>query len=154
MDAVKLNITPNYSKWLQPEGPCHYACTSYFARALGHLFPARISALSRRRQKWKHLEKPQVQPQHPTNSRPLNAFCPLLHHACQESLSTCLPVTLVPCPAVPCRLGPEVGAAEVHDAGGEAQQAPVAVGPVHPSCGRGEAVLLVGASQKMEGSVL
>lgn len=63
-------------------------------------------------------------------------------------------MTLVPRPAVPCRFGPKVGAAKVHDAGGEAQQAPVSVGPVHPSGGRGEAVLLIGAGEKMEGSVL
>lgn len=65
-----------------------------------------------------------------------------------------LPVTLVPRPALPCGFGPKVGASEVHDAGGEAQQAPVAVGPVHPGGGRGEAVLLIGAGEKMEGSVL
>ena len=65
-----------------------------------------------------------------------------------------LPVTLVPCPALSGGLGPEVGAAHVHDAGGEAQQAAVSVGPGH-SGGRGrQAVLLIGAGQQVEGAVL
>lgn len=62
-------------------------------------------------------------------------------------------MTLVPCPALSCRFGSEVGAAQVHDAGGETQQASVAVGPVHPGGRRGQAVLLVGAGEQVEGSV-
>lgn len=65
-----------------------------------------------------------------------------------------LPVTLVPCPVLSGGLGPEVGAAHVHDAGGEAQQAAMSVGPGH-SGGRGrQAVLLIGAGQQVEGAVL
>lgn len=63
-------------------------------------------------------------------------------------------MTLVPCPAFPGGSGSEVGAAHVHDAGGEAQQAAVSVGPVHPGRGRRQAVLLIGAGQQVEGSVL
>lgn len=66
----------------------------------------------------------------------------------------CSPVTLVPCPALPGGPGSEVGAAHVHDAGGEAQQAAVSVGPVHPGGRRGQAVLLVGADEQVERSVL
>ena len=65
-----------------------------------------------------------------------------------------IPVTLVPCPALSCGPGSEVGAAQVHDAGGEAQQAAVAVGPVHPGGRRGQAVLLVGAGQQVQRPVL
>lgn len=65
-----------------------------------------------------------------------------------------LPVTLVPCPAFSGGSGSEVGTPHVHDSGGEAQQAAVSVGPVHPGGRGGEAVLLVGAGQQVEGSVL
>ena len=65
-----------------------------------------------------------------------------------------LPVTLVPGPALPGGLGPEVGAAQVHDAGGEAQQAAVAVGPGHQRRRRRQAALLVGAAQQVQRSVL
>lgn len=63
-------------------------------------------------------------------------------------------MALVPNPAVPSRLGTEVGAAQVVDLGGEAQQTPVAVGPVHVVCRLGEAVLLVGAVELAERTVL
>lgn len=63
-------------------------------------------------------------------------------------------MTLVPCPTFSGGSGSEVGAAHVHDTGGEAQQAAVSVGPVHPG-GRGrQAVLLISAGQQVEGSVL
>lgn len=65
-----------------------------------------------------------------------------------------LPVTLVPGPAFSAGSGLEVGAAHVHDAGGEAQQAAVSVGPVHPGGGGGQAVLLVGAGQEVQRPVL
>lgn len=65
-----------------------------------------------------------------------------------------LPVTLVPGPTFPAGSGSEVSAAEVHDARGEAQEATVSVGPVHPGCGGGQTVLLVGAGQEVERSIL
>ncbi|TNN75270.1 hypothetical protein EYF80_014507 [Liparis tanakae] len=52
------------------------------------------------------------------------------------------------------RLWSEIGATQVHNAGGEAQQAPVAVGPVHPGSRRGQTVLLVGTAQQVKGPVL
>ncbi len=63
-------------------------------------------------------------------------------------------MTLVPCPAFSGGSGSEVGAAHVHDAGGEAQQAAVSVGPVHPGGRGGQAVLLISTGQQVEGSVL
>lgn len=63
-------------------------------------------------------------------------------------------MTLVPCPAFSGGSGSEVGAAQVHDAGGESQEAAVSIGPVHPGSGGGEAVLLVSTGQQVEGSVL
>lgn len=65
-----------------------------------------------------------------------------------------LPVTLVPGPTLSAGFGPEVGAAEVHDARGEAQEATVSVGPVHPGGGGGQTVLFVSAGEKVERSVL
>lgn len=65
-----------------------------------------------------------------------------------------IPVTLVPRPAFSAGPGSEVGAAQVHDAGGEAQQAAVSVRPVHPGSGGRQAVLLIGTAQQVEGSVL
>ena len=64
-----------------------------------------------------------------------------------------LPVTLMPRPALSGGPGPEVGAAHVHDTGGEAQQAAVSVGPVHPGSRGGQAVLLISAGQQVERSV-
>lgn len=63
-------------------------------------------------------------------------------------------MALVPSPAFSGGPGPEVSATQVHDAGGEAQQAAVSVGPVHPGGGGGQAVLLVGAGQQVEGPIL
>ena len=63
-------------------------------------------------------------------------------------------MALVPGPGLPGGPGSEVGAAQVHDAGGEAQQAAVAVGPGHAGGRGGQAVLLVGAGQQVEGPVL
>lgn len=63
-------------------------------------------------------------------------------------------MALVPNPAVASCLGPEVGAAQVVDLRGEAQEAPVPIGPVHVVSGLGEAVLLVGAVQLAERAVL
>lgn len=65
-----------------------------------------------------------------------------------------LPVTLVPRPAFSGGSGSEVGAAQVHDTGGEAQETAVSVGPVHPGSRGGQAVLLISAGQQVEGSVL
>lgn len=63
-------------------------------------------------------------------------------------------MALVPCPALSASPGAEVGTTQVHDAGGEAQQTAVSVGPVHPGSRGRQAVLLVGAGQQVEGAVL
>lgn len=63
-------------------------------------------------------------------------------------------MTLVPCPAFSAGSGSEVGPAHVHDTGGEAQQAAVSVGPVHPGGRGGQAVLLISAGEQVEGPVL
>lgn len=60
----------------------------------------------------------------------------------------------MPCPAFSGGSWSEVGKTQVHDAGGEAKQAAVSVGPVHSGGGGGQAVLLVGAGQQVEGSIL
>lgn len=65
-----------------------------------------------------------------------------------------LPVTLVPGPTLSAGFGPEVGAAEVHDAGGEAQEATVSVGPVHPGGGGGQTVLFISTGEEVERSIL
>lgn len=62
-------------------------------------------------------------------------------------------MTLVPCPALSCRFGSEIGPTQVHDAGGEAQQASVAIRPVHPGSRRGQTVFFIGTGQQVEGSV-
>lgn len=62
-------------------------------------------------------------------------------------------MTLVPCPALSCCFGSEIGPSHVHDAGGEAQQASVAIRPIHPGSRRGQTVLLIGTGQQVEGSV-
>lgn len=64
------------------------------------------------------------------------------------------PVALVPNPAVASCLGTEVSPAQVVDLRGEAQQAPVSVGPVHVVSRLGEAVLLVGTVELAEWAVL
>lgn len=60
----------------------------------------------------------------------------------------------VPDPRVAPGLRLEVGAADVVDLGGEAQQAPVSVGPVGLGGGLGQAVLLGGAVEHVQGPVL
>lgn len=60
----------------------------------------------------------------------------------------------MPGPAFPAGSGSEVSAAEVHDARGEAQQAAVSVGPVHPGGGGRQAVLLVSTGQEVQWSIL
>lgn len=64
------------------------------------------------------------------------------------------PVTLVPGPAFSAGSGAEVSTAQVHDARGEAQQATVSVGPVHPGGGGRQTVLLVGTGQEVQRPVL
>lgn len=63
-------------------------------------------------------------------------------------------MTLVPGPALSAGFGLEVSAAEVHDARGEAQEATVSVGPVHPGGGGGQAVLFISAGEEVERSIL
>lgn len=63
-------------------------------------------------------------------------------------------MTLVPCPGLSGSSRSEVGTAHVHDTGGEAQQAAVSIGPVHPGGRGGQAVLFISASQQVKGSVL
>ena len=65
-----------------------------------------------------------------------------------------LRVAGVPHPGVAAGFGTEVGAADVVDLGGEAEQAAVAVGPVGLGRGLGEAVLLRGAVKHVQGPVL
>lgn len=50
--------------------------------------------------------------------------------------------------------GSEVGAAHVHDAGGETKEAALSIWPVHPGSGGGQAVLFISAGQQVEGPVL
>lgn len=64
------------------------------------------------------------------------------------------PVALVPGPGVAPHLGSEISSSQVVDLGGEAEEAAVAVGPVHVVGGAGEAALLVGAVQQLQRPVL
>lgn len=70
------------------------------------------------------------------------------------SVKPASPVAGVPDPRVASRLRLEVGPADVVDLGGEAEQPPVSVGPVGLGCRLGQAVLLGGAVQHVQGSVL
>lgn len=63
-------------------------------------------------------------------------------------------MALVPGPTFSAGSGPEVGLAEVHDARGEAQQAAVSVGPVHPGGGGGQTVLLISTGEEVQRSIL
>lgn len=60
----------------------------------------------------------------------------------------------MPRPAFSGGSGSEVGAAHVHDTGGETQEAALSIGPVHPGSRGGQAVLFISAGQQVEGSVL
>lgn len=66
----------------------------------------------------------------------------------------CLPMALMPNPGVAPEFGPEVGTADVVDLRGEAQESAVAVGPVGARSRLGEAILLRGAVQQVEWTVL
>lgn len=63
-------------------------------------------------------------------------------------------MTLVPGPTLSAGFGLEVGAAEVHDARGKAQEATVSVGPVHPGGGGGQTVLFISTGEEVERSIL
>lgn len=84
---------------------------------------------------------------------PLNVTA-LEVNACGSGPFICSPVTLVPGPTLSAGFGLEVGAAEVHDARGEAQEAAVSVGPVHPGGGGGQTVLFISTGEEVERSIL
>lgn len=79
---------------------------------------------------------------------------PLLFDPLEPRHEQALPVALVPNPAVASCLGTKVGPAQVVDLRGEAQEAPVSVGPVHAVGRLGEAVFLMGTVQLAEWAVL
>lgn len=127
------------------------SATSNFAQAAGVFF---LEARS-------HLSPGASKPQTPAKIKATGATLAshkqrtlkqLLGQA--KARTSSLPVTLVPGPALLGRFGSEIRAAEVHDPGGEAEQPPVSIRPVHPGRRRGQAVLLVGTGQQMEGPVL
>lgn len=64
------------------------------------------------------------------------------------------PVALVPGPGVASHPGSEISSAQVVDLGREAEEAAVAVGPVHVVGGAGEAALLMGAVEQPQWPVL
>lgn len=84
---------------------------------------------------------------------PLNVTA-LEVNACGSLHLVTLPVTLVPGPTLSAGFGLEVGAAEVHDARGKAQEATVSVGPVHPGGGGGQTVLFISTGEEVERSIL
>lgn len=63
-------------------------------------------------------------------------------------------MALVPNPAVATCLGTKVGPAQIVDLRGEAQEAPVPIGPVHVVSRLGEAVLFMGTVQLAKWAVL
>lgn len=64
------------------------------------------------------------------------------------------PVALVPSPGMAPHPRSEIGSSQVVDLGGEAEEAAVAIGPLHGVGRAGQAALLVGTVQQPQGPVL